>query len=127
MLLVSVFVTYLISGCVAQPTRTSIKQRKKAIVVQGKANNITQDAVKDVTQAQQDNRTAKDSNYQKVEKKVSDIKKDYNTKISNTTDPTVSVQLIREKEVQVSQVRISALWSNYCKAEPQDADCTGVI
>jgi preprotein translocase subunit SecF len=98
-------------------------QLKDALVTQGKANDITQNAVQENSQAQQDNRSAKDINYQKTEKKVTDLKKDYNTKISQTTDPVASFKLIQEKEAQISQVRISALWFNYCKAEPQDVDC----
>lgn len=79
--------------------------------------------IQDVIDRQQINKDTKAAEHREVEKKVVEIKKDYNTKISESVDVQKSVQLIKEKEAAVSRVRITSLWSNYCKSEPVDQIC----
>lgn len=100
---------------------------KKVIDTQKKANDISNDIVNDVVTQQKNNSSSKDNKHHKNEKKVTDIKKDFDDKISQTTDPELTVKLIKEKEIEVSRVRITALWSNFCKNETQEPECKDIV
>ncbi len=100
---------------------------KKVIDTQKKANDISNDIVNDVVTQQKNNSSSKDNKHHKNEKKVTDIKKDFDDKISQTTDPELTVKLIKEKEIEVSRVRITALWSNFCKYETQEPECKDIV
>lgn len=100
---------------------------KKAIDIQKKANDITNDIVKEVINDQQVNYTSINDSYQKIEEKVVVIKKGFNDQISQTNDRQLSAKLNKEKETEISRVRITALWSNFCKYETQEPECKDIV
>lgn len=101
----------------------SNEQLRVAIDNKAKADGITQGIVQDAIVAKQISAESIQTQHTQVEKKVTELKKAFNVKISQTTDPQVSVQLIKEKEDAVSNTRITALWANYCKNETNQPEC----
>lgn len=62
-------------------------------------------------------------NFAKAEKKVGAIELNYNNKIGKASNPEKISKLVKEKERRISEARIDALWTNYCKFEQGDTDC----
>lgn len=98
----------------------------KTLDIQKKAGVIDQDIVNTTTDKQKQNSDTKSTSHQNVENKITELRKEYNDKISKAVDPQESLKLIKEKEIAVSTARVKSLWVNFCKQEPQDEDCKGV-
>ncbi len=61
--------------------------------------------------------------YVKSEDKVKVIKKEFATKIDASSSPVAAAELIKKREVTVSEERMQLIWDNYCRTLPNDADC----
>lgn len=55
------------------------------------------------------------ASHAQVEEKVATIKKEFESKLKGNNDPIATVIMVKQAEMEVSTVRVTSLWINFCK------------